>query len=796
MSKDLLSCRIMNLGEKCIKIDEISKCNDILNQYNIFNYIRIINSGIKSIDDFEKNWLPHLNFNINNNFVLGQRASEDKHTKWINDNKIIRKLDHYNNNFYLLPNNEVSYLKHTPENVIFYCNKIAKTGGRTFIHSVIDIENEIIKQKNGKKLLKKYESRGISLEFGYLDKNHPSQTKLYTPSWQNKFQTDDINIALIKCKNDKDIDYAYVIKDNNFNILITRTLLPGYIYSKNNKYFRPPRIAITESSIENGFRRFTFGPTSKNNKLLNNYNNYQEFSKEEINIFINAFLNTRQGIDWKEKDFIIFNNITHCHSKEIYTGDLEIFVCMSNVINVNDIYLDYKLNTINMDYPIGKKQIEMKDGCCYWGFKNDKEIANKNMWNEYISMMSFDAKYNINNKIIKIIKQQAKIYGHIHVYNTGLYHKNADIFSKKIDKLVINLNFTKKSTYPYGGNKSGRTPRISITKKTKSVDKYPSDLFLLPHNEILYQHALPKQLFFSALIPTSFGGRTFTHSSMLFKKILENEPGGLKFLKHLKENGFTINTGFVSKYEPEKHKNFLVSWEDRFEVPNNKKPYELNILLETFNKTKNKNYNLNEYLNEKLNMYSKIFPIYFENISDSEKINRIENMLLAKHTLCRKIIDKFDTCEWRMNKDTGYPYLYTSISIESFQKDFDNKNIEYLYFPRIQYTTPEFENGFRDFTIGNYKLTESDISLLLKAFWITREGVNYNAGDFQIIDNLKYGHSRESYKDTPKKRRKIVVAMGGTYFSDKIIKYNKKYIQKIKSEYPSYDIYNNPTIYN
>ncbi len=32
MSKDLLSCRIMNLGEKCIKIDEISKCNDILNQ--------------------------------------------------------------------------------------------------------------------------------------------------------------------------------------------------------------------------------------------------------------------------------------------------------------------------------------------------------------------------------------------------------------------------------------------------------------------------------------------------------------------------------------------------------------------------------------------------------------------------------------------------------------------------------------------------------------------------------------------------------------------------------------------
>jgi hypothetical protein len=785
----------MNLSEKKNKINTASKCNDILNQYKIFEYVRIINSGIKSINDFENNWLPHLEFNKTNNFELGQRASEDKHTKWVNNNKLIRRLDYYNKDFYLLPNNEVAYLKHTPENVIFYCNKVAKSGGRTFIHSVIDIENEILKQNGGEQLLKKYESRGISLEFGYVDKHHPMQSNLYTPSWQEKFETDDINIALEKCKKNKDIDYAFLKKDQGFDILITRTLLPGYIYGKNNKYFRPPRIAITKPSIENGFRRFTFGPSSNDEESLHHYNNYEEFSKKEIDIFIKAFLNTRQGIDWKERDFVIFNNITHCHSKEKYTGDLELLVCMSNNINVFDTYSDYKLNTINMDYPIGKKRKEMKNGCCYWGFKNTKEEANKNMWNEYISMNAFDAKNNINTKILKIIKNEAKKYGHIHVYNTGLLHKNIDLFKNKLDKLVVSLNFNKHTTYPYGGSKSGRTPRTSTSKNTKSVDKYPSDLFLLPHNEILYQHALPKQLFFSALIPTPYGGRTFSHSSVLFEKILKHEPGGSNLYEIIKNNGFTIKTGFLSKYEPEKHKNFLVAWEDRFAVPHSKRKYELNKLLESFNKNKSKNYTLNEYVHEKLEMYNKIFPKYFENLFDNEKIIRMEDMLLAKHTLCRKILDKFDKCEWRINKQSGYPYLFTSISIESLKKDFDNENIEYMYFPRIQYTTPEFENGFRDFTIGEYRLTPTDISILLKAFWITREGLNYSAGDFQIIDNLKYGHSRESYKDTPSKPRRIVVAMGGTYFSDKIIRYNKDYVSNMKSEYPSRDIYNIPTIY-
>jgi hypothetical protein len=87
---------------------------------------------------------------------------------------------------------------------------------------------------------------------------------------------------------------------------------------------------------------------------------------------------------------------------------------------------------------------------------------------------------------------------------------------------------------------------------------------------------------------------------------------------------------------------------------------------------------------------------------------------------------------------------------------------------------------------------------LLKSYWLTREGLNYNKGDFQIIDNIKYSHSRESYIDnSSKNKRIIVVAMGGTFFTDKLIKINKEihYINKIKSSYPKYNIYNEETIY-
>ena len=44
--------RIMNLDENKLQQNENKICENIYQQYQIFNYIRIINSKIKSIDNF------------------------------------------------------------------------------------------------------------------------------------------------------------------------------------------------------------------------------------------------------------------------------------------------------------------------------------------------------------------------------------------------------------------------------------------------------------------------------------------------------------------------------------------------------------------------------------------------------------------------------------------------------------------------------------------------------------------------------------------------------------------------
>ena len=186
ISNEEFAMRIMNLNEiKLLQnIDKI--CENIYQQYLIFNYLRIINSKIKSLDDFNNNWLPNFCF----------RGKE------------FRKFDYKNND---------RLLKNISENQIFYCNKkkIIK-GGRIFIHSVVDIESEILKYKNGKELLEKYESKGISYEIEYSNL-----------SLKEKFNTNDVNEALKICKKDKNIDYAYIKNNNDFDILVIRIILPG-----------------------------------------------------------------------------------------------------------------------------------------------------------------------------------------------------------------------------------------------------------------------------------------------------------------------------------------------------------------------------------------------------------------------------------------------------------------------------------------------------------------------------------------------------------------------------------------
>jgi hypothetical protein len=796
MKHEEFACRCMS-AEYVTDYSKFAK--DIGTQVQLHGYVRVINgkylfktNSHALEDNWEKTFFSSEHFKymgMNTVFEEGQRASEKILVKWVDKNHKFRRLDQYTNKYYLLPNNEVSYTLNTPSRVIMYCNSKPKTGGRPFIHSVEEMDKLL--SRDNKCFMDKYEKHGIRLTFGYLHTNDPIQKSLYTPSWNEKFGDDAIElIRTNKSKFIKEHNLTDVEVKNNDNHLyiLTHINLPGFIYTsdKTRRFFRPPRIAITEPAAVNGFRQFTFGDGTK-------------FTKQERQAIVDVYLKTRCGIEWETKDFIVFDNITHCVSKENHDGtSMEIYVAMANEVNVLKSY-DIDIPSLDIhapDTPVSF-DISSDEACCYWGFgdnlntnKNSQQRqneANNQMWKEHTSMMIFDVKNRkINKTLSEKIKNEFKRHSKIHMINTLC--KTPD----EIDNTLTVFGFTKKSMYGYGGVASGRTPRSKVTNKTKGVDKYPKELFLLPHNEILYQRGLPKQLFFACINPSIKGGRTFSHSSKLFEHILSKISPEL--LHKILNNRMNIHTSFFSKSDPTTKKAgyFLVSWEDKFGVD------VINItIINTilFDLAKNKKYSsLEEYLNDKLKKYKSMFTEYLDGTDDT---TRIKKMQYAKHMMCRAIVDKFDECKWGNNN--GFPYLETKVNI-SLVKTYDNER--YLFFPRIQYDISSIKNGNRNFYLNDTMITHKERNILLSAFWLTREGFFYKPGDMQLIDNIKTGHSRESYRDTIEYPRRMAIAMGGTFWSDDIfeslntissITDRLKMCNSLQKQYPFTDIFEEPT---
>ncbi|MBL8941469.1 MAG: hypothetical protein JNM69_43385 [Archangium sp.] len=78
-------------------------------------------------------------------------------------------------------------------------------------------------------------------------------------------------------------------------------------------------------------------------------------------------------------------------------------------------------------------------------------------------------------------------------------------------------------------------------------------LWLLPHNEVLYQRTMPaRSLFLSAKqLPDDVGGRMFVHSAKLFEQTLVDR-GGAALLEGLRRHGLLIELGLVDDGHPER----------------------------------------------------------------------------------------------------------------------------------------------------------------------------------------------------------------------------------------------------
>lgn len=470
-------------------------------------------------------------------------------------------------------------------------------------------------------LVTKLEREGLSIETGFLDAAHPLKSQNYFQSWQERFDTDVREAAMARALEQTDeYDEAWWRDDGT---LMTRITLPARWPSGALRF---PRVALDGPSAVNGFRRFT------------------DFTPEELAQLKSAFLSTRQGVELSAGDLVLFDNERFGHSREAFEGERHFVVGMA------------KDDVSDRSYP------------SFTG-------TNSNRYELKVDTAPTFSARTLHGLDFELIRREFERHGAVHVKSTGLRELSAADLKK--------LGFGDDAAFPWGGMHSGRTARRALTKELRATDAYPPHLWLLPHNEVLYQHELPSRLLFFSATPCI--GRTFVHSAARLQEIVQRRAPQL--IDALKEHGFLIEMGFLDEKDPAKSQNYFRSWQDRFDT------------------------------------------------HDRELAER----------RCRESTLQFDNCWWHGST------LMTRIRVPAFHGGT-------MLFPRIALDAPSITNGFRRYPLGNgAELTDDEVNVLLNAFLDTREGTHWEAGDLLLVDNIRYGHSREPCSGA----RDIGVAMAG-----------------------------------
>ena len=274
--------------------------------------VHVTNTGLASRADLLP-LMAGLGFGEAEQFSAGGRTAATWQTKWAAPG--LRHLDYYPPYLYLLPNGEICYQRDYPERVLFFCETPPAFGGRTFIHSAKKLESTLARLPAGRKLIDKAVEHGLMIETGFIDRNHPLKAQNYFQSWQERFCSDDRDVALAAAQNlTREYDACWWVEDQGYPVLMTRIILPGFVDGN----MRFPRIAADGPMLKNGFRRFPFG-------------NGVEMTTAEKDLLRNAYTATREGYAWRQGDFILMDNIRYAHSREAFAGPREVLVGMAGL---------------------------------------------------------------------------------------------------------------------------------------------------------------------------------------------------------------------------------------------------------------------------------------------------------------------------------------------------------------------------------------------------------------------------------------------------------------------------------
>jgi hypothetical protein len=715
MRAERFSARTLDAGGS---LDD-GRLRDVLARFEEFGALHVQNTGLRDVDGLAA-VLGALGFGEAERFAAGGRTSAAWQEHWVVPG--LRRMDHYPPSLYLLPNNEVQYRRSGPQRVLFYCRTAPRDGGRTFVHSAAAVEAGLGAAGSvGTALLEKIDRHGLMIETGFLDRGHPRKKENYFQSWQERFGADDPDEALARARSHTDeYDRCWWQGEDApcGPTLMTRITLRGFKRDATGqrRFLRFPRLALDAPSAINGYRRFPLGDGS-------------ELSSAERALLLDVYLATREGTAWEAGDLILFDNVQFGHSRESFSGEREVFVAMAGEVR-EDAALPATPHASSAPAPApSPSPSPLPSPACAPAEARPIQTprrpvpryadggaaeryalpAEATAWTERFAARTFDAGGSLSGASLSAAREQFARHGVLHLRNTGLRVASEGALP---DEVLDALGFGERDAFPWGGMSSGRTTRRALSRALRATDDYPAGRWLLPHNEVLYQRTMPARLlFFSAAAgdPTR-GGRTFVHEAARLEAWLRGcGPAGEALLGSLRAHGLLIEMGFLDERHPEKARNYFRSWQDRFETDD-------------------------------------------------------RDEALAR---CRAATLQFDEAWWRDEPLEGGAVVHTlmtRIRVPAFCRHPGAAGPgALLLFPRVALDGPSLRNGHRVFPKGNGEpFTDEENDLLLAGFLATREGMHYGAGDILLVDNLRYGHSRESFEGP----RGVGVAMAGEVLSD------------------------------
>ena len=224
--------------------------------------------------------------------------------------------------------NEMSYFKHMPHYICFFCDTAPKKGGETPI-----ADSRGILRSLDPKLRRRLEEKGVSYKRHLINRlrNKFSFHERFRQTWQMAFKTEDRDTVESQCRaQGLNIHWA-----PNGDLSLSNTL-PAMrkhpetgedVYCNQAHIYKlvPETIGWTLSLIS---RMFDITVGRGNRYLDSSYGDGTPLPRSDIRAILHAFRNNTVIFSWQKGDVMVLDNYLVAHGRRPFKGPRKILVAM------------------------------------------------------------------------------------------------------------------------------------------------------------------------------------------------------------------------------------------------------------------------------------------------------------------------------------------------------------------------------------------------------------------------------------------------------------------------------------